>query len=264
MRVGRRLGDLGDLRGLKPNDLGRDALGSRADLGEGVREVAQHDRGWRASGRPRRARPSRRRTPPARVRRPRRASRRSRRRRKAARTRAASAGARRAASRARPSSSAQVAAFSPKVIGTACWPCVLPAMGVSACSIASVAGRVPGRAVEIAADRSQRRARLEHERRVDDVLRRRAPVHPAARVAAPLDERPDQRHERVLRRRDPVAQLGEVVAARVRPPPRSAPRRPRQARHRPRPAPRRARRSTSSHACTSARESKTARTSAVP
>ena len=41
-------------------------------------------------------------------------------------------------------------------------------------------------------------------------------MHPAALVAAAFDERPDQRHERVLRRRDALAQLRQVVEARVR------------------------------------------------
>ncbi len=77
-----------------------------------------------------------------------------------------------------------------------------------------VAGRVP-RAIEIARDRRNRAACLEHERRIDDVLRRRSPVNPAARVAAALDERTDQRHERMLGRRDALPQLAEVVAARI-------------------------------------------------
>ena len=79
------------------------------------------------------------------------------------------------------------------------------------------------RASSAAAERSRSRAigasacpRLEDERGVDDVLRRRTPVHPAALVAAALDERPDQRNERMLRRRDSLAQLREVVEARVR------------------------------------------------
>ena len=71
-------------------------------------------------------------------------------------------------------------------------------------------------ALEIPRDRGERGPRLEDERRVDDVLRRRTPVHPAALVAAALDQRPNQRNQWMLRRRDSLAQLRQVIEARVR------------------------------------------------
>ena len=57
----------------------------------------------------------------------------------------------------------------------------------------------------------ERGPRLEHEAGVDDVLGRHAPVHPGAVLAAALDERADERHERMLRRGDARAQRVEVV-----------------------------------------------------
>ena len=64
---------------------------------------------------------------------------------------------------------------------------------------------------EIGGEQAHCLTKLQHEPRVDDVLRRRAPVRPVARLAGPHGERPHEGHQRVLRRRDLGAQHVEVV-----------------------------------------------------
>ena len=93
---------------------------------------------------------------------------------------------------------AQLAAFSPKEIGHR----VLPVRAAGLRRVPVAARQVGGRRVRppgVAAHRREARAQLQHQARVDDVLRRRAPVHPGAVLAAALHQHPDERHQRMLR-----------------------------------------------------------------
>ena len=173
--------------------------------------------------------------------------------------RRASPGARR--SSARSSSSAQDAAFRPKVIGR-------HADRVSVRPWASLRdGRAKPAAAAIARSRSRpigtSAVRIWRTRaRVDHVLCRRAPVHVAPGLAAARDERPKQRDERMLRLGDARAAALPGRTARRRPPRRSG-RRPRRD-HADLGLGQRERRSTSSQPWISARSSNACRASSVP
>ena len=74
-------------------------------------------------------------------------------------------------------------------------------------------GQLPGRddrAAQIARDRDEPGPDLENGARVDDVLRRRAPVHVGARLAAASCERAHEGDERMLRPRDVLSQFAGV------------------------------------------------------
>ena len=96
------------------------------------------------------------------------------------------------------------------VIGTACWPCVRPGIGRAVVPLRE-RGDCHQPAHEVAVQQGERVPQLQDEPGIDDVLRRGAPVRPRARVPRLEHERADQRHQRVLRVGDAVAQGIEVV-----------------------------------------------------
>ncbi len=96
----------------------------------------------------------------------------------------------------------QVAAFSPKVTGTACWVRVRPAIGVSRCRSASPA-RLSAHEQQVVCNAVQCRRAQQHQRRVQDVLAGAAAVHVlgGGRVDGPDRGREllDERHHGVGR-----------------------------------------------------------------
>ena len=129
----------------------------------------------------------------------------------------------RVAPRAAPTS--QPAAFSPNVVGTACWSSVRPAITVARCVVREPGALAPRRRRVARATSAERVARDEHRGGVEDVLARRAPVDVAGGVASDgVRERADERLDRVpggaaLRR---ASSPGRSVG--VGTPPRSPPR----------------------------------------
>ena len=205
----RRLRDLRDLRALQPNDLGARCAhpSSRPRAARTRRRAAARAR--RARGRPAR------RGPGARSRR---------------RARRAASGPSDASVPAAPaswpgseapaprssacaccSSSPHDATFAPNVIGTACCPCVRPGMAVPSCRSASEAMAMSPRtrspSSRASASRSCRTSPVSMMSCVVAPQCAHAPASPDSR-----DERADQRHQRVLRVGDAVAQGVEVVA----------------------------------------------------
>jgi hypothetical protein len=90
----------------------------------------------------------------------------------------------------------------PKVMGSACWPCVRPAIGVAWWSSASWPSAFDG-GVQLARQQPVRIAHLQRGGRVKNVLRGGAPMDVArCRVAAKLLELVQHRHQRVLGERD--------------------------------------------------------------
>ena len=115
-----------------------------------------------------------------------------------------------AASRARASTTptSQPAAFSPNVVGTACWSSVRAGHRRRAVLLARAArtrAATPSSSVE---DQPERALRDEHRRGVHDVLARRAVVDVACRVAA--DARAQRADERLRRIADRAAVAGEL------------------------------------------------------
>ena len=147
------------------------------------------------------------------------------------------------------SPTSHVAAFSPNVVGTACWSSVRAAMTVARCSSASRAHARRG-AVELANDELARVPRDEHRGRVEDVLARRAAVRLGD--AAPLAQRAHERLDRVARPRVRArASASDVVERGVAE---------RRRRRRP-PWPTASARSASSIACSQARDETASRSS---
>ena len=146
--------------------------------------------------------------------------------------------ARRRRSRSRPSSAYHSASFRPKVIGSACTPCVRPIIGVRRCLERA-------RRRRRAARRDQRRmtshrlAHLQRLRGVDDVRRGETEVQPARRRADVFGDRGGERDHVVLGGLLDLLDAGDVEARRSpsdRAPHRRAPGRRRPSRRRP-PAP---------------------------
>ena len=105
-------------------------------------------------------------------------------RRRAGRRAVGRAAASRAERRVEPS---QPAAFSPNVIGSACWSSVRPAIGVRAVLRRRAAAQASATPVELLEDQLERARRDEHRRGVEHVLAGRAPVDVARR---PRSRRP--------------------------------------------------------------------------
>ncbi len=116
-------------------------------------------------------------------------------------------GPRRAAPARPRTPTSQPAAFKPNVVGTACCSSVRPAIGVERCSSREPRARRRDR-VELREDQLARAPRDEHRRGVDDVLARRAVMHPARRVAA--DARAKRADERLRRIADGAAGAGKL------------------------------------------------------
>ena len=120
--------------------------------------------------------------------------------------------ARRTRSTSRDTSAYHSASFRPKVIGSACTPCVRPIIGVSRCSNARsrIASASPSRSAQ---DHVAGLAHLQRLRRVDDVRRGHAEVHPPGRRADLLGDRGRERDDVVLRDLLDFLDAGDVERA---------------------------------------------------